>query len=72
MDSGNKTKVVKTIRIDVDQRAIVIGAGLAGMTAALSLADQGFEVALIERASEPGGMARTSTSTSSNVPLCER
>ncbi|MFH1264086.1 MAG: FAD-dependent oxidoreductase, partial [Planctomycetota bacterium] len=46
------------IRLEVDQRAIVLGAGLAGMTAALSLAQQGFEVALIERESEPGGIAR--------------
>ncbi len=44
--------------LDVDQRAIVLGAGVAGMTAALSLADQGFEVALIERDDEPGGVAR--------------
>jgi len=46
------------IRLDVDQRGIVLGAGVAGMTAALSLADQGFEVALIEREAEPGGVAR--------------
>ena len=44
--------------LDVDQRAIVLGAGLAGMTAALSLADQGFEVALVESEPEPGGIAR--------------
>jgi heterodisulfide reductase subunit A len=44
--------------LDVDQRAIVLGAGLAGMTAALSLADQGFEVALVEREAECGGIAR--------------
>ncbi|MFH1923147.1 MAG: FAD-dependent oxidoreductase, partial [Planctomycetota bacterium] len=46
------------LRLEVDQRAIVLGAGLAGMTAALSLAQQGFEVALIEREPEPGGIAR--------------
>ncbi len=46
------------LRIDVDQRAIVIGGGVAGMTAALSLADQGFETAIIEREPEPGGIAR--------------
>ena len=45
-------------RLEVDQRAVVIGAGVAGMTAALSLADQGFEVALIEREQELGGVAR--------------
>jgi heterodisulfide reductase subunit A-like polyferredoxin len=46
------------IRLEVDQRAMVVGAGVAGMTAALSLADQGFEVALVEREAEPGGIAR--------------
>jgi len=46
------------IRLEVDQRAIVLGAGVAGMTAALGLADQGFEVALLEREPEPGGIAR--------------
>ena len=46
------------ILLDVDQRAVVLGAGVTGMTAALSLADQGFEVALVERESEPGGIAR--------------
>jgi heterodisulfide reductase subunit A-like polyferredoxin len=46
------------LRLEVDQRAIVIGAGVAGMTAALSLADQGFEVSLVEREAEPGGVAR--------------
>jgi len=46
------------VLLEVDQRAIVLGAGLAGMTAALSLAEQGFEVALVEREPEPGGIAR--------------
>ncbi len=46
------------VLLEVDQRAIVLGAGLAGMTAALSLAEQGFEVALIEAEPEPGGIAR--------------
>ena len=46
------------IRLEVDQRAIVLGAGVAGMTAAVSLSRQGFEVTLIERENEPGGVAR--------------
>jgi len=49
---------LKDIRVEMDQRAVVIGGGLAGMTAALSLADQGFEAALIEREQELGGVAR--------------
>ncbi len=41
--------------LDVTQKGLVIGGGLAGMTAALSIAEQGFEVALVERNSELGG-----------------
>jgi len=35
----------------------VVGGGVAGMTAALGLADQGFEVVLVEKEPELGGMA---------------
>jgi len=44
--------------LPVDKTALVVGGGLAGMTSALSLADQGFEVHLIEKENELGGMAR--------------
>jgi len=36
----------------------VVGGGLAGMTSALSLANQGFEVYLVEKNKDLGGMAR--------------
>ena len=39
----------------VDQTGIVIGGGLSGMTAALALADQGFNVHLVEQADRLGG-----------------
>jgi heterodisulfide reductase subunit A-like polyferredoxin len=38
---------------------LVIGGGLAGLTAALAFAEQGFETTVIERTSELGGNART-------------
>lgn len=41
--------------IEVIPKALVIGGGLAGMTAALSLANQGFECYLLERQAELGG-----------------
>ena len=41
--------------LDVNHRALVIGGGLAGMTAALSIAEQGYPVYLIEREAELGG-----------------
>ncbi|MFZ0610962.1 MAG: FAD-dependent oxidoreductase [Desulfobacterales bacterium] len=47
----------------VDPRALVIGAGLSGMSAALTLADQGFSVYLVEKDSHLGGFARHLTET---------
>jgi heterodisulfide reductase subunit A-like polyferredoxin len=41
-----------------NHNALVIGGGVAGMTAALSLADQGYQVYLVEREAELGGRAR--------------
>jgi heterodisulfide reductase subunit A-like polyferredoxin len=39
----------------VDQTGLVIGGGLSGMTAALALANQGFDVHLVEQAERLGG-----------------
>jgi len=44
--------------LPVDKRALVVGGGIAGMTCALSIAQQGHEVFLLEKESEPGGIAR--------------
>jgi heterodisulfide reductase subunit A len=41
--------------LQVDQTGIVIGGGLSGMTSALALAEQGFNVHLIEQSSRLGG-----------------
>ncbi len=49
--------------ITVNKRALVIGGGIAGMTAALSIADQNFEVVLVEKEPELGGLARQLTET---------
>lgn len=43
------------LRVDTVPRALVIGAGVAGMRAALALADLGLTVHLVERAKEVGG-----------------
>jgi heterodisulfide reductase subunit A len=43
--------------LPVDKRALVVGAGIAGMNCALSIANQGHEVHLIEREKELGGIA---------------
>ena len=42
----------------VSQRVLVIGGGLAGLTAALTLAQLGHEVDIVERSAELGGQAR--------------
>ena len=39
----------------VDQKGLVIGGGLCGMTAALALAEQGFKVHLVEQSDRLGG-----------------
>jgi heterodisulfide reductase subunit A len=50
-------KPQKIRTFDADKSATVIGGGLAGMTAALEIAKQGFKVDLIERNKELGGAA---------------
>ena len=49
---------LETIKVPVTRRALVIGGGVAGMTAALALAAQSFPVHLIERKGELGGNLR--------------
>ena len=47
-----------TQMIEMNQKALVIGGGLAGMTAALKIAQAGFDVYLVEREGDLGGKAR--------------
>lgn len=44
--------------VGVDHTALVIGGGIAGMNATLSLAEQGYGVHLVEREDELGGLLR--------------
>lgn len=44
--------------LPVDKRALIVGGGIAGMNCALSIANQGHEVHLIEREKELGGIGR--------------
>lgn len=50
-------KPVQTAFIDVNQRTLVVGGGVAGMTNALSLAEQGYAVTLVEKTGSLGGRA---------------
>lgn len=44
--------------LEIVQSGLVIGGGIAGMTAALGLAKQGFQVTILEKEKELGGLAR--------------
>jgi heterodisulfide reductase subunit A len=48
-------RALPTGRQPVNSSALVLGGGLAGMTAALGIADQGFKVHLVEKEKELGG-----------------
>lgn len=48
-------------RVKVNPRVLVIGGGVAGMTSALSMAQQGFHVVLVEKQAQLGGNARRLT-----------
>jgi heterodisulfide reductase subunit A-like polyferredoxin len=50
-------------RISINKRALVIGGGIAGMNAALAMADQGFETVIVEKEGELGGLSRELTTT---------
>jgi heterodisulfide reductase subunit A len=49
---------LQEIDLPVNKAALVVGGGIAGMTCALSIANQGHEVYLLERDTDLGGTAR--------------
>jgi len=53
-----RLEALQEYKIPVNKTALVVGGGVAGMTCALSIANQGHEVFLIEKERELGGMAR--------------
>jgi len=50
-----KNRVLPTITVPVTKRSLVIGGGIAGIQAALDIADAGHEVVLVEREPSIGG-----------------
>jgi len=56
-------KPLHKLPVEVRQSALILGGGVAGMTAALSLAEQGFKAHLVEKTEELGGVARRLTRT---------
>ncbi|MDQ7780215.1 MAG: FAD-dependent oxidoreductase [Planctomycetota bacterium] len=49
---------LQEFKLPVNKAALVVGGGMAGMTSALALANQGFELHLVEKETVLGGMAR--------------
>jgi len=49
---------LENLTLNVNQAALVVGGGVAGMTAALELAKQGFKVHLVEKEKELGGTTK--------------
>ncbi len=50
---------LEEVELAINQSALVIGGGLAGITAAKTLSEQGYQAILIEREDQLGGKART-------------
>ena len=51
-------KPLEEPEIEINPTTLVIGGGISGLTSALSLANQGFEVHLVEKQPELGGLLR--------------
>ena len=49
---------LQEIDLPVNKTALMVGGGIAGMTCALSIANQGHEVSLLEKNTDLGGVAR--------------
>lgn len=41
--------------VKINNRVLIVGAGIAGMTAALTIAESGYKAILVEKSPEPGG-----------------
>jgi heterodisulfide reductase subunit A-like polyferredoxin len=60
---------IPALSVAVTKSALVIGGGVAGMSAALSLADQGFPAVIVERSEQLGGAARDVSKTWSGMDV---
>jgi len=55
---ASRLEPLQEFDLPVNKTALVVGGGIAGMTCALSIAKQGHEVHIVEKAKDLGGMAR--------------
>jgi heterodisulfide reductase subunit A len=58
VEKARRLAPLEISHLPLTQRALVIGGGIAGMTAAAALARQGFDTHLVERAGSLGGLLR--------------
>jgi heterodisulfide reductase subunit A len=50
---------IKTLPLSINHKGLIIGGGVAGLNAALALANQGYETYLLEKEPELGGFTRS-------------
>ncbi len=55
LEKVRRNEPLEAISVAINRRVLVIGGGIAGITAALDLADGGYEVVLVEREAGLGG-----------------
>jgi heterodisulfide reductase subunit A len=58
VEKVRRNRMVRKHPVACEKTALIIGGGLAGMTAAIDLADQGFQAVLVEKESKLGGNLR--------------
>jgi len=68
---SRRLKPLQEFDLPVDNAALVVGGGIAGMNCALSIANQGHEVHLVEKNTELGGIARRIHSTLDGLDVQE-
>lgn len=55
VDRAKNLEEIFTLRVKVTQTALILGGGIAGLSAALDLANEGFSVYLVEKSPTIGG-----------------
>ena len=60
VERAKRSQPIRRGKQKIDKKGLVVGGGLAGMTASLQLAQQGYEIYLIEKEKELGGNLKES------------
>ena len=62
---------LQQVHLDIKRSVLVVGGGVAGMEAALGVAEQGYKAYLVEKTSELGGVARRLRVTWKGEPVAD-